>query len=109
MLWYKALIQMNFSSPHGCVTACTLHSLIQETTVCPPSRGLFFVCEFAIRDSLKVSSSNIKTAPPFEMRVLRFNTNSIRSLDLSRRHRLLRFGEHGLFQPRSPVERQRRQ
>lgn len=50
-----------------------------------------------------------KNRPPFEMRVLRFNTNSIRCLDLSRRHRLLRFGEHGLFQPRSPVKRQRRQ
>ncbi len=50
-----------------------------------------------------------KTRTPFEMRVLRFNTNSIRCLDLSRRHRLLRFGEHRLFQPRSPVERQRRQ
>lgn len=50
-----------------------------------------------------------KTRPPFEMRVLRFNTNSTRCLDLSRHHRLLRFGEHRLFQPRSPVERQRRQ
>ena len=69
----------------------------------------FFVCEFAIRDLLKVSSSNKKPAPPFEMRVLRFDTNSIRCLDLSRHHRLLRFGEHRLFQPRSSVECQRRQ
>ncbi|MNZ89272.1 hypothetical protein D3C78_1081840 [compost metagenome] len=109
MLWYKALIQMNFSSPHGCVTACTLHSLIQETTVCPPSRGLFFCLR--IRNSRLTEGflEQHKNRPPFEMRVLRFNTNSIRSLDLSRRHRLLRFGEHGLFQPRSPVERQRRQ
>ncbi|CAI8817034.1 hypothetical protein EMIT0196MI5_10686 [Pseudomonas sp. IT-196MI5] len=28
----------------------------------PASRGLFFACEFAIRDSLKVSSSNKKPA-----------------------------------------------
>lgn len=58
-----ALIEMNFSSPHQLAPACTFRSLIQETTVCPPSRGLFFVCEFAIRDSLKVSSSNKKPAP----------------------------------------------
>lgn len=45
-LWYGALIEMNFSSPHACVPACTLPSLIQETTVCPPSRGLFFARVF---------------------------------------------------------------
>jgi hypothetical protein len=35
---------MNFSSPHSKATPCTFASLIQETTVCPPSRGLFFAC-----------------------------------------------------------------
>jgi len=33
---------MNFSSPRVQPTPCTFDSLIQETTVCPPSRGLFF-------------------------------------------------------------------
>jgi hypothetical protein len=33
---------MNFSSPHRAPATGTLRSLIQETTVCPPSRGLFF-------------------------------------------------------------------
>src|SRR5688572_26376696 len=33
---------MNFSSPRLEATTCTFASLIQETTVCPPSRGLFF-------------------------------------------------------------------
>ncbi|MDB5996852.1 MAG: TonB-dependent outerrane ferripyoverdine receptor [Pseudomonas sp.] len=34
--------QMNFSSPLICAAVGTVRSLIQETTVCPPSRGLFF-------------------------------------------------------------------
>ncbi|WP_256661636.1 hypothetical protein [Pseudomonas sp. F01002] len=37
---------MNFSSPHDLSPTGTLRSLIQETTVCPPSRGLFFACYF---------------------------------------------------------------
>ena len=40
------VIEMNFSSPHHLAPACTFLSLIQETTVCPPSRGLFFACAF---------------------------------------------------------------
>jgi hypothetical protein len=50
-----------------------------------------------------------KTRNLFGVRVLRFNANSIHRLSLSRQHRLLHFGEHRLFQPRSPVKRQRRQ
>jgi L-asparagine oxygenase len=44
----RALIDMNFSSPHNLPPTGTLRSLIQETMVCPPSRGLFFACCFVV-------------------------------------------------------------
>jgi hypothetical protein len=50
---------MNFSSSHDRSPTGTLRSLIQETTVCPPSRGLFFACCFVFSGLKTVSMGTL--------------------------------------------------
>jgi hypothetical protein len=52
-----------------------LRSLIQETTACPPSRGLFFACRFAVIRHAELAG---RPQAPIRLRIPRQNPFSSR-------------------------------